>query len=422
MSTSGRPRGNSTAERELATKRALELAMQSEPNNDSIRTLYFQQLERIARAHVGLCEAYLPELPHPLLFRCGTSDVGNLAQIFLRQEYDFPLEGPPPARILDLGAYVGYAAVFLTNRFPEAQILCVEPVPASFRVLLLNTLPYRNTAHLNAAVWSHNGRLRVAAMHGGHWGYQLAEATEGDQGAYRCFTVTEILRMRGWDRAEFVKCDIEGGEAALFADPAVDWIGKLDVIALETHDHIVPNSAATVAACFDPSAFTHARYRELEVYQRRQQEQSIAKPPVIPLIHSGPGLSAIEVRNVPADKWGFFLFDDRGCQLHPNAPGGAPAQIVFTPDCDGQNRFTSIVFHAGQQAEDVIFHVTIRRLSDGALLMDSARRVLAGAGAEWSERIPKLIGRHEVILETEMAPGASKDMNAWARWIDPRLG
>src|SRR5579864_804359 len=230
----GRPHGSPTGERELTTKRALESAMLSEPDNDSVRTVYFQQLERIARTHVGLCEAHLPELPHPLLLRCGTTDVDNLTQIFLRQEYDFPLDGPRPARILDLGAYVGYAAVFLANRFPDAQILCVEPVPASFRVLLLNTFPYRNTAHLNAAVWSHNGRVRVAAMHGGHWGYQFAEASEGTQGAYRCFTVAEMLRMRGWEHVEFVKCDIEGGETQLFAEPAADWIGKLDVLAVET--------------------------------------------------------------------------------------------------------------------------------------------------------------------------------------------
>lgn len=421
MPTSDRLHGIPAVEHELAAKRALEAAMQSEPDNDAVRTVYFQHLERIARTHVGLCEACLPELPHPLLFRCGTSDIDNLAQIFLRQEYDFPLNGPSPGRILDLGAYVGYAAVFLANRFPGAQILCIEPVPASFRILLLNTLPYRNTAHLNAAAWSHNGRLRVTAIHGGHWGYQLAEANEGDQSTYRCFTVAEILRMRGWDRAEFVKCDIEGGEAALFADPAADWVGKLDVIAIETHDHMVPNSAATVAARFDPSVFSHARYRELEVYQRRQNEHSVTRPPAIPLIHSGPGLSVMQIRNVRGDQWGFFLFDDRGCQLHPNAPGGPPAQLVFTLDCEGQNQFTSIVLHAGQPADDIIFHVTIRRLSDGALLMDSARRVLAGAGAEWSERIPKLDGRHEVVLETEMAPGAGGDMNAWARWIDPKL-
>jgi FkbM family methyltransferase len=421
MSETTTASGDTAGERELAVKRALEAAMRSEPDNAVVRTTYFQQLERIARTHVGLCEAYLPELPHPLLLRCGTSDVDNLMQIFLRCEYGFPLERPTPARILDIGAYAGYAAVALANRFPQAQILSVEPAPASFRMLVLNTLPYRNIAHLNAAAWTHAGRMRVAAMHGGDWGYQLAEVAEPEQGGYPCHTVDEILRLRGWDRAEFVKCDIEGAEAALFADPAAEWLGKLDVLAVETHDHMVPNSAATVAACFEPSLFTHARHRELEVYQRRLEETPIAQPPVMPLIHSGPGLRAMAVRNVTPEQWGFFLFDDRGCQLHPNAPGGLPAQLVFTLDCQGQNRFSTVIFHAGQPSEDIIFRVRILRLSDSAVMMDGARRVVAGAAGEWKEPTPKLIGRHEVILETEMAPGASRDMNAWARWIEPRL-
>jgi hypothetical protein len=151
-------------------------------------------------------------------------------------------------------------------------------------------------------------------------------------------------------------------------------------------------------------------------------EPAVPKPRLIPLIHSAPGLSPLEVRHVAAEDRGFFLFDDRGCQLHPNAPGEPPAQTVFTVDCNGQNRFTTIIMHVGQAAEDVIFRVVIRRLADGLVLMDSARRVLAGAGAEWSEWIPVLRGPHEIVLETEMAPGASTNANARARWIDPRLG
>jgi len=395
--------------------------MQSAPDDPAMRAVYLQQLDRIAHTHVGLCEARLPELPYPLLLRCGTTDVDNLGQIFFGREFDFPFERPP-ARILDLGAYVGYVAVFLANRFPEAQILCVEPVPASFRMLMLNTLPYRNITHLNAAAWSRSGRLRVAAMPGGDWGHQLAEAPAGEPGGYPCHTVAEILSMRGWAHAEFVKCDIERAEAALFADPTAEWIGKLDVLAVGARDQPVAGSAETLAACFDASLFTHARHGNLEVYQRRQEARPPAKPPVIPLIHAGPALSSMQVRNAPAEIGGFFLFEDRGCQLHPNAPGEPPARVVFTLDCQGQNRFTTVIFHAGQPADDIAFRAKIRRLSDGAVMLDGARRVLAGVGGEWSEPIPMLIGRHEVILETEMAPEATSHVRAWARWIDPRLG
>ena len=411
----------STLKRELLAKDALEAAMRSEPENQAVRTLYFQELRRLVRTHVGLCEARLPELPHPLTLRCGSTDIDNFEQIFLRGEYDFVLDLAAPPRILDLGSYVGFAAVFMANRFPDAQILCVEPVPSSFRILLLNTLAYRNISHLNAAAWRHNGRVQVAGIDGGHWDYQLADAEDGAQGEYRCFTVGEILRMRGWDRAEFVKCDIEDGEAALFADPSADWILGLDVLAVEIRDRTVPNSAVAVAACFDTARFTHARYQEFKIYQRRMEEQQLPKPPVIPLIHSGPGFSPIAVTDVPMTNSGFFLFDERGCQLRPKPPGEPPARIAFNVHCEGQNRFTTVVLHAGKQADDIIFRVRIRRLSDNAAIADSARRVLAGAGAEWAELIPLMHGLHEIVLETEMAEGASSNSSGLARWIDTRL-
>jgi FkbM family methyltransferase len=418
MSVNDRLQRLSASERELGAKRALESAMQSEPDDPGLRTLYFQHLGKVARTHMGLCEVRLPELPHPLMFRCGTSDIHQLEQIFFRRAYDFLRDYAAPARILDLGASGGYAAVFLANRFPDAQILCADPVPSSFRLLLLNTLPYRNITHLNAAAWRHNGRVRLAGISGGHSGYQFADPGEGGQGEYRCFTVAEILRLRGWDRAEFVKCAVQGAEAALLADPTAEWLRNLDILAIETRDMATPHS---IVAWFDNPLFTHARHRDLDVFHRRGEAPPLGKPTVIPLIHSGAGLSPMIVHNAPAADWGFFLYDDSACQLHPNPPGEPPAQMLFRVDCSRQNRFTTVVLHAGHPAGDIIFRVRIRRLADDAIIADSARRVLAGAGAEWSERIPVLIGPHEIVLETEMAEGAGSNSAALARWIDTRL-
>jgi methylase of polypeptide subunit release factors len=149
----------------MAAKHALEAALAAQPQDGGLRAQYFAQLETLARQHVGLCDARLPEYDHPLFFRAGTSDIANLLQIFRDGEYDFALHATP-RRILDLGAYVGYAAVYLARRFPAAEIFCIEPSPSSFRMLLLNTLPYRAISHLNAAVWRHAGRRRGEADRG----------------------------------------------------------------------------------------------------------------------------------------------------------------------------------------------------------------------------------------------------------------
>lgn len=142
--------------RESAEKLRLEEAMRVAPADQSLRQAYFDLLGRVGAGVTGLGWAILPELSQPLFFRHGSSDMASMAQIFLQQRYGAPLRAEPQT-ILDLGAYVGYAAVYFAQRFPDAKILCVEPMAAAFRVLLLNTLPYQNIICRNVAVWGHAG-------------------------------------------------------------------------------------------------------------------------------------------------------------------------------------------------------------------------------------------------------------------------
>lgn len=385
-----------------------------------MRAAYFAHLEALARQHVGLCDARLPEYAHPLFFRAGTSDIANLLQIFRDGEYDFALHATP-RRILDLGAYVGYAAVFLARRFPAAQIFCIEPSPSSFRMLLLNTLPYRAISHLNAAVWRQAGRLALAGLHGGDWGNQLAEPADPKAGGIVCHGVADLLRLRGWPSADYIKCDIEGAEAAVFADPAAAWLAEVEALSADLHDHMQPGCADAIAACFDPAQFETSRRGEFVIYQRRQTTRAADPPAELALIHASAGLSPMRASNVSAEIWGCFLFEDRGCQLHPNPPGGPPAQLGFTCLCDGQSRFLTSLAQPGRPAGEVVFRVLIRRLADDAILLDAEARLPAGGQGEWSERTPLLHGPHEIVLQTAMAEGAADNWRAWARWINPRL-
>ena len=95
-------------------KYALEAALRREPGNAELRARYRDVLERINRTTVGLDTIVIPELMNPLYFRCGSSDLANFDQIFGIEEFSIPL-AQSPARILDLGAYVGYAAVYLAH-------------------------------------------------------------------------------------------------------------------------------------------------------------------------------------------------------------------------------------------------------------------------------------------------------------------
>ena len=97
-------------------------------------------LGRINRSTLGLETIVLPELDEPALF-----PLRQLATLPISTRCSARRSFPwrclrSPARILDLGAYVGYAAVYLAHRFPEAEIVCVEPAAPNFKVLTLNTV------------------------------------------------------------------------------------------------------------------------------------------------------------------------------------------------------------------------------------------------------------------------------------------
>jgi FkbM family methyltransferase len=128
-------------------------------------------------------------------------------------------------------------------------------------LLALNTLPYRRIRTLNVAVWHSSTRLAVAARYYGDWGTQLQDSPRETDRTVPAHSVADLLRLLGWSQVHLIKCDIEGSEKSVFADPGVAWLRAVDAVAIETHDSIAPCSHATVAACFDPALFEYTRAR-----------------------------------------------------------------------------------------------------------------------------------------------------------------
>ncbi len=411
----------SPLQRELLAKMEMEAALVAAPHDGGLRAAYFDLLLQFARSRTGLAHALLPEIGHPLYFRCGSSDVANLVQVFRDGAMNFALRATPLC-ILDLGAYVGYAAVALARRFPQAQIACVEPSAASFRLLTLNTLPYRRIRPFNVAVWHSATRLAVTARYHGDWGTQLHDHGREADRTVPAQSVADLLRLLGWNEVHLIKCDIEGSEQRVFADPGAAWLRAVDAVAIEIHDSIVKGSGDTVGACFDPALFERARHGEAELFLRRTPYRAVPKPPPreLPLINSEPGLFPLALQDVVAAPWGFFTFDGNCCQLHPNFPGEAPARAIFPRTLDGHCRFSATLHHAGEAAAPLVFTLIVQA-EDGQEILRSQRTLAAQERALLAEPLPSLTGRHRIVLQTEMAADAPHNFNAWARWIDARV-
>jgi FkbM family methyltransferase len=400
-----------------AEKPALEAALSREPDNPELRARYRSLLERINRTTLGVSTIVLPELAYPLYFRGGSSDLANFDQIFGLKELSVPLP-QPPARILDLGAYVGYAAVYLAHLFPQAQIVCVEPSAANFRLLTLNTSAYPRIRRLNGAVWSTTTKLAVNGYELGDWGTNFSAAA-GDQGA-TAWSVDDILATVGWDRADFIKCDIEGGEREVFADRAARWHQEALCVTVETHDSWVPGCLATVQACFDEARYQRVWSGEVWAFIRRDGEPDAAAPRVM-LLEPQLARLPFELTDVSDGIWGFMLFDDDSCQLHPNDAGQPPATLAVEREFAGQQRFAATMVLPEKARDAVRFSFELRNGASGESLAREAWIVAPGQRVTGEVALPRLLGRHRAVLHTEMAEPAGDSFHAWAHWLKPHF-
>ena len=405
----------------LRRKAELEFALQTGPAEAGLRSVYFDLLQHLQAGHAGLGHAMLPELGHPLYFRGATQDVASMAQVFRDQTLEAPIAATP-RRILVLGAYAGYAAVWLARRHPLAEIACVEPMPANLRLLALNTGPWPRIRMLGTAVWHSATRLAVGMRLAGDWGPSLHDRAEEEERLVPARPVADLLGALGWSQVDFVLCDALGAEAAVFADPLAPWLRQLDAALVRTHPNLVPGVDQTVAACFPPAFYDHRKHGEYDLFQRHVPLRAYPPaPPRLKLIPDEPGFAPLRLHDLEPVPWAFFVFDGRSCQLHPNAPCQPPACAVFPLTLEGQTRFSATLHHAGAPAAPVLFTMVLAR-PDGREVARAEQVVAAREQVPWSVPLPASTGPHIVVLQTTMAPGAANNYNAWARWLAPTVG
>lgn len=418
-----RPPPASAPEQPPRGKAELEAALAAKPDDRALRAAYFEHLTQFAARGSGLSWAALPELAVPLFFRAGTPDITALAAAFRDDAYVLPGLRATPQRIVVIGAYAGYAAVSLARQFPRAQLLCAEPLPDNFRLLSLNTTPWRRIRVAQTAIWHSATRLAAAGRYQADWAVRLTdEALDADR-VIGAMSLNELLARAGWDHADMLVCDAAGSEREIFSDPLAPWLRQVDVVLVRVYEQLAQQAGAMVAACFPEGGFAHRQHGTFGLYERRTPLTALpAQAGELFLLRAEPGGAPFVVQDVANLGWAFFVFDGSSCQLHPNPPGSKPARVIFPLRLDGQARFTSGVLHAGPPAApDILFTARLQR-EDGALLGEASATVAGHGSDRLSFALPE--GTHGpafAVLETAMAPDALHNQMAWARWIEPRL-
>lgn len=377
---------------------------------------FLGNLHTLNRTHVGTLAFRWPGHLHPLYFRCGSTDLSNFVQIFINKEYDVPLSGEPH-RIFDLGGYVGYAAAYFANKFPNASIVTVEPSTDSFRMNVLNTAPFCNVRRLNAAVGEESGTLAIEASIGGDWGATFRRDAK-TVGGIPCYTLADLMTWAGWDQFDFLKCDIEGAEREVFRQAAPLIAANVNMCAVEIHEGTTPGAEAAVKGCFDPQLFDHFKNGEFACFSRRVYAHP-ARPSKVVVLMPSFGLRGIELINVPDEPWGYYVFNGDSCQVHPGAANAPPAILKTEIALIGQTVFDSGVSVSNPLGFPVKFSAELTQLSDRKLIFSHQEVVTAGKRQSMRLEAGPLYGSFQLTLKTQMADGIPTNHQASANWHCP---
>jgi FkbM family methyltransferase len=153
------------------------------------------------------------------------SFLSSYKSIFTDRVYHFISNTECP-RILDCGANIGLASIYLRSVFPKAIITAFEPDPI-ISVLLKKNLASANVEVIEAAVWNQGGEISFKA--------------DGADGG--CVAPNQVgcrvpaIRLADWlhEPVDFLKIDIEGAELPVLRD-CRDLLKFVQNIAVEYHE------------------------------------------------------------------------------------------------------------------------------------------------------------------------------------------
>jgi FkbM family methyltransferase len=172
-----------------------------------------------------------------LTYRLNRGDVRAIAEIWMTEAYRLPFE-ICPRNIIDLGANIGVASVWLVRRYGGAKLVAVEPVARNAQLARLNFERNGIAAEvIEAAIGPRSGTAHFELSSNSTLGRLGADGIE----VQLVTPQTLVDRFPARERIDLVKMDVEGAEQELFkAD--LGWLERVDCLVIELHADRVDRS------------------------------------------------------------------------------------------------------------------------------------------------------------------------------------
>jgi len=212
---------------------------------------------------------------HHLYYRLGSSDLDVFDQIFVDREYAPLCDMREVDLILDCGANVGYSSVYFLSQFPKCHIIAIEPDPGNFAMLKRNLSAYSSrTTLIRAGIWNQSVPLRIRTERyrdGREWTVQVEPCDSSRTPDIQGVSIASLLDESEFSRISILKMDIEGAETVVFKGN-LDWLDRVDAIAIELHDDTSFGSASDAFhAAIHTRGFDEIyRHGELTICRRKK--------------------------------------------------------------------------------------------------------------------------------------------------------
>ena len=164
-------------------------------------------------------------------YRLNKGDIWSLREVWLWECYRFPAD-VPVHRILDLGANIGLASLWLTTQYRATSVVAVEPALDNAKLARRNLEQNRiRNVVIDAAAGSRDGSIGFISNPDSN----LGMADYAASGPVQLVSMKTVLQKYcNGEQIDLLKMDIEGGEHDLLSSN-LEWLQRVNAIIVEFH-------------------------------------------------------------------------------------------------------------------------------------------------------------------------------------------
>jgi len=142
--------------------------------------------------------------------------------------------------LIDAGANVGFATIYLSQKKAFDKIFCIEPAKSNFEILRKNISSLNNSSNVmlleNALAARENESFQIENnfRDGKDWSITTTQSKNGE---VKGITINEIIKEFDLQEITLLKIDIEGAERFIFEESAnLVFLERTKIIVIEIHD------------------------------------------------------------------------------------------------------------------------------------------------------------------------------------------